>query len=54
MRRIAGVLVHPRSTMAALVAAPSWLTAWAFVLMVWLAPAGWLLSTNVGRQALVD
>jgi hypothetical protein len=54
MRRIAGVLVHPRSTMAALVAAPSWLTAWAFVLSVWLAPAGWLLSTNVGRQALVD
>jgi hypothetical protein len=54
MRRIAGVLVHPRSTMAALLAAPSWLTAWAFVLLVWLAPAGWLLSTDVGRQALVD
>jgi hypothetical protein len=54
MRRIGGVLVHPRSTMAALVAAPSWLTAWAFVLLAWVAPAGWLLSTDVGRQALVD
>jgi hypothetical protein len=54
MRRIAGVLVHPRSTMAALLAAPSWLTAWAVVLLVWLVPAGWLLSTDVGRQALVD
>jgi hypothetical protein len=54
MRRIAGVLRHPRSTMAALVAAPSWLTAWALVLAVWLVPAGWLLSTDTGRQALVD
>ena len=54
MRRIAGVLWHPRSTMAALVAAPSWLTTWACVLAVWLVPAGWLLSTGTGRQALVD
>ena len=54
MRRIAGVLRHPRSTMAALVAGPSWLFAWAFVLLVWLVPAGWLLSSRVGRQALVD
>jgi Yip1 domain len=54
MRRIAGVLRHPRSTMAALIAAPSWLSAWALVLLAWLMPAGWLLSTNVGRQALVD
>lgn len=54
MRRIAGVLTHPRSTMAALVATPSWLTAWAVVLLVWLAPAAWLLSTSIGQQALVD
>lgn len=54
MRRIAGVLTHPRSTMATLAVAPTWLTAWAVVLVVWLAPAGWLLSTSVGRQALVD
>jgi hypothetical protein len=51
---IVGVLRHPRSTMAAVVAAPSWLAAWACVLLVWLAPAAWLLSTAAGRQALVD
>ncbi len=54
MRRIAGVLRHPRSTMAALVAAPAFLSTWALLLILWLAPATWLLSTNVGRQALVD
>jgi len=54
MRRIAGVLWHPRSTMAALIAAPFWLSAWALVLLAWLVPAGWLLSTSVGRQALID
>jgi hypothetical protein len=54
MRRIGGVLWHPRSTMAALIAAPSWLSAWALVLLAWLVPAGWLLSTGVGQQALVD
>ena len=54
MRRIVGVLRHPRSTMAAVVAAPSWLAAWVIVLLLWLVPGGWLLSTPVGRQALVD
>ena len=54
IRRISGVLRHPRSTMAAVVAAPSWLAAWALMLLVWLVPAGWLVSTSVGRQALVD
>jgi hypothetical protein len=54
MPRIAGVLLHPRSTMAALVAAPAFLATWAVLLILWLAPATWLLSTNVGRQALVD
>jgi hypothetical protein len=54
MRRIAGVLRHPRSTMAALVAAPSFLPAWALILAIWLVPAGWLLSTSTGRLALVD
>ena len=54
MGRIASVLTHPRSTMAAVVAAPAWLMAWAVLLLVWLAPAGWLLSTSVGQQALVD
>ena len=54
MPRIAGVLWHPRSTMAALVAAPAFLSTWALLLILWLAPATWLLSTSVGRQALVD
>jgi Yip1-like protein len=54
MRRIAGVLRHPRSTMAALVAAPSWFPTWVFILALWLVPAGWFLSTPTGRLALVD
>jgi hypothetical protein len=54
MRRIAGVLRHPRSTMLALVAAPSWFPTWVFILALWLIPAGWLLSTETGRLALVD
>jgi hypothetical protein len=54
MWRIGGVLRHPRSTMAALVAAPSWLLTWTLILAIWLIPAGWLLSTPVGQQALVD
>lgn len=54
MRRIAGVLRHPRSTMAALVAAPSFLSTWTILLILWLVPATWLLSTDVGRQAVVD
>ncbi|HQZ40639.1 MAG TPA: hypothetical protein PLH72_16535 [Vicinamibacterales bacterium] len=54
MRRIAGVVWRPRSTMAAVVAAPTFLTAWTVVLLLWLIPAAWLLSTDVGRQGLVD
>lgn len=54
MRRLGGVLRHPRSTIAALVAAPTWLPAWALVLAIWLVPGAWLLSTPVGQQALVD
>ena len=54
MPRIAGVLLHPRSTMAALVAAPAFFSTWALLLILWLAPATWLLSTSIGRQALVD
>lgn len=54
MRRIAGVLTHPRSTMAALVAVPAWFGVWVALLVVWLAGAAWLLTTGVGQQALVD
>lgn len=54
MRRITGVLVRPRSIMTALVATPAFLVCWVVILMIWMACAAWLLSTDVGRQALVD
>lgn len=54
MRHIAGVLWRPRSTMAALVATPTYLAAWARLLVIGLALGAGLLSTNIGRQALVD
>ncbi len=54
MRHFAGVLWRPRSTMAALVAAPAIAPAWLLALALWLIPGGWLLSTDVGRQAVVD
>jgi hypothetical protein len=54
MRRIAGVVWHPRSTMAALVAAPTFLATWAIILVIWMGLAAWLLSTGVGRQGLID
>jgi hypothetical protein len=54
IRRIAGVVLRPRATMAALVGAPTWLSTWSVILIVWACCGGWLLSTEVGRQALVD
>jgi hypothetical protein len=52
--RIAGIILRPRATLAALVLAPAWLTTWLLILMTWAICGGWLLSTDVGRQALVD
>ncbi len=54
MRRITGVLVRPRSTMTALVASPAFLVCWVVILLTLLASAAAFLSTEVGRQALVD
>ncbi|MGE0464502.1 MAG: YIP1 family protein [Vicinamibacterales bacterium] len=54
MRHIAGVLWRPRSTMAALVATPTYLAAWLVLLVIGLSLAAALLRTNIGRQALVD
>ena len=54
MRRIAGVVVRPRTTLAALLSAPAWLGTWSVILIVWAVCGGWLLSTDVGQQALVD
>jgi hypothetical protein len=52
--RLKGVVLRPRATFAALVQAPSWLASWLFILIVWFGCGGWLLSTDVGQQALVD
>jgi hypothetical protein len=52
--RIVGVVLRPRSTFNALIHEPSWVATWLFILIVWLACGGWLLSTEVGQQALVD
>lgn len=54
MRRIAGVVWRPRSTMAAVVAAPAFAATWTVVLLLWLIPAVGLLSTGIGQQGLVD
>jgi hypothetical protein len=47
-------MTRPRATLAALVHAPAWLATWFVILIVWAACGGWLLSTAVGQQALVD
>ncbi|MFM8534576.1 MAG: YIP1 family protein [Acidimicrobiia bacterium] len=54
MRRVIGVLWHPRQTMTDVVARPSFAVAWVLVMAVVAACAFALLSTAVGKQALVD
>ena len=54
MRRMTGVLVHPRATMAEVVRHPAFITTWTVVLLVVAVCGGLLLSTPVGQQALVD
>jgi hypothetical protein len=54
MRRVTGVLVHPRATMAEVVRHPAFITTWAVVLLVVAVCAGLLLSTPIGQQLLVD
>jgi len=54
MRRVTGVLVHPRATMAEVVRHPAFITTWVVVLLVVAICGGLLLSTPAGRQALVD
>lgn len=54
MSAIAGVVLRPRATFATLVKAPAWLSTWSVILIVWAACGAWLLSTDVGQQALVD
>ena len=54
MRRVTGVLMHPRSTMAEVVRRPVFTTTWVVVLLAVVICGGLLLSTPVGQQALVD
>ena len=54
MRRVTGVLLHPRATMAEVVRHPAFVTTWAVVLLVVAVCAGLLLSTPIGQQLLVD
>jgi hypothetical protein len=54
MRRVMGVFWHPRASMTEVVGHPSFIAAWVSLLAVLAACAWALLSTQVGRQALVD
>ena len=54
MRRVIGVLWHPRRTMNEVASRPAFALAWVVILAVLAVCAFALLSTRVGRQALVD
>lgn len=54
MRRVTGVLWQPRATMAEIVRRPAFVAAWFVVVSIVAVCGGALLSTRVGRQALVD
>jgi hypothetical protein len=54
MRRVTGVLLRPRATMAEVVRHPAFITTWVVVLLVVGICGGLLLSTPIGQQALVD
>ena len=54
MRRVLGVLTRPRATMDEVARHPAFITTWVLVLLAVAVCGGLLLSTEVGRQALVD
>jgi hypothetical protein len=54
IRRIAGMVIRPRLTMAELVGQPVWALTWLSILVLVGACAAVLLVTEVGRQAVVD
>ncbi len=54
IRRIAGVIVRPRTTFAALVTRPAWVDTWLLLFAVFALCGSWLLSTDIGQQSLVD
>ena len=51
---VAGIVLRPRRALAAVARAPVWWLTWSTLLVVWALCGGLLLSTEVGRQALVD
>lgn len=54
MRRVWGVLIRPRATMDEVARHPAFMTTWVLVLLAVAVCGGLLLSTEVGRQALID
>jgi hypothetical protein len=49
-----GVVWRPRTILTALMERPVWMGTWAFILIFWAVLGAWLLSTDIGRQALID
>jgi Yip1 domain len=54
IRRLAGVVLHPRTTLAELERRPVWVDTWVSILIVYAGCGAALLTTDVGRQAVVD
>jgi len=54
MRRVWGVLMRPRATMDEVARHPAFMTTWVLLLLAVVVCGGLFLSTDVGRQALVD
>jgi hypothetical protein len=52
--RLGGMIVHPRRILAAAAPARAWAGIWLVVLAAWLVPGAWFVTTDIGRQALVD
>jgi hypothetical protein len=48
------MVLRPRQTLAKVAQAPKWGLAWSALLLVWALCGGVLLSSDVGRQAIVD
>jgi hypothetical protein len=54
IRQMAGVLLRPRSALADARRDTRWPVLWAVIIGLWAAAGTWLLSTEIGQQALVD
>jgi hypothetical protein len=54
IRRIAGMVVRPRATLTGLAVEPRSFGTWLTILLVWALCGAWLLSSDVGRQAVID